>query len=107
MAGPGDPLGPDHAFADRAQLRHCGLTATIATVDPKLDAAEPAIDGAADHQILDPAIEAGAAQRRHIIGIADLEHAATRLDSEIAAHPGEPVAIEDRETPPVRPRQQF
>ena len=34
MAGPGDPLGPDHPFANRAQFGHRRLGSGVAGVDP-------------------------------------------------------------------------
>src|SRR5687768_4302328 len=72
VAGPGDAVGAQHALADRAELLHRRLAAQIADVDAELDAADAAVEGARQHHVLDPAVEAAPAQMRAIIGAADL-----------------------------------
>src|SRR4051812_31041907 len=102
MASPSDPLGADHPLAHRAQFGHCRLAAPVARVDAELDPPKAAIDRTADHQVLHPAVEAGAAEPRHVIGVADLEHAALRIDAEIGAHAHQLAAEQDREGAAVR-----
>src|SRR4051794_19021937 len=94
MASPGDALGADHALAHRPELRHRRLRTGVSAVDAELDAAEAAADRAADHQILDPPVEARAAHPRHIISVADLEDAARRIDAQIGAHPDQLARVE-------------
>src|SRR5687768_2192609 len=102
MARPGDPILADHPFTNAADLRHCRLRTNVARVDPELHTPETAAEGAAQHQVLDPAVEAGAAQPRHVISVADLERSAFRIDADEAAHPDQLAAEEDREAAPVR-----
>ncbi len=58
MAGPGDAVGAHHAFADGAELGHRGLAARVAGIDAELDPADAAVEGALQHHVLDPAVEA-------------------------------------------------
>src|SRR4029450_3594833 len=60
MASPGDAVGAHYAFTRRPKLSHCCLAALVALVDAELDPAEAAVEGAAQHHVLDPAIETGA-----------------------------------------------
>src|SRR6185369_4323104 len=104
MAGPGDAVGAEHAFADGAKLLHRGLAAAVAAVDAELDAANPAVEGAFQHHVLDAAVEAGAAEMRAVVGAADLQHLARFVDAEIARHSGELVAVEEHEGAVARGR---
>src|SRR5688572_2555269 len=97
MAGPGDAVGAHHAFANRAQLLHRRLASLIALVDAELDPAHSAIEGALKHHVLDPPVEACAAQLRPVIGSANLEHAAIGVDAEIARHARQLIAVEQDE----------
>src|SRR4051794_24629877 len=62
MASPGDPVGPEHPFPHRPELRQRRLAAAVARVDAELDAAKAAPEGAAEHQVLHAPVEADAAQ---------------------------------------------
>src|SRR4030095_9473976 len=97
MAGPGDPVGAHHAFPHRAELGHGGLAALVALVDPELNPAEDASEGAAQHHILAPQVEAGAAERGPVIGAANLQDAAIFVDTEEAGDAGQFVAVEHEE----------
>ena len=70
---------------------------SLRLVDAELDAAEAAVEGAAQHHVLDPPVEAGAAQVRAVIGAADLQHCRGLVDAEEARHAGELVAVEQDE----------
>src|SRR4029450_11694292 len=82
---PPPPLGP------------AALPPVVPLLDPDLTRAEPAIEGAAQHHILDPQVEAGAAERGPVIGAANLQDAAIFVDTEEAGHAGQFVAVEQDE----------
>src|SRR5688500_6620094 len=97
MTGPGDAVGAHHALAHRAELGHRRLAALVALVDPAVDPSETAVEGAAQHHVLDPPVESGAAEFRAIVGATDLQHAAWSVDAEEARHAGQLVALEQDE----------
>src|SRR5579884_3453919 len=102
MAGPGDAVGAEHAFTHRAQLLHRSLAALIADVDAELDATNSAIEGAPQHHVLHPPIEARAAELRPIVSAADLQHLGVGIDTEKARHAGQLTAFEQDEGAVVR-----
>src|SRR3546814_11284870 len=87
MAGPGNTLGADHAFANSAELRHRRLGTPIAGIDAKLHSAKAARECSVNHELLDHSVKAGAALFRHHVGFPQLQGATTLLAREIGAHP--------------------
>src|SRR3954451_14876047 len=80
MAGPGDAIGAEHAFAHGTELLHRRLGTLVAAVDPELDPAHAAVEGAAEHHIFNAAVETGATELRTVVGAADLERLPSLVD---------------------------
>ena len=97
MTGPGDALLAEDAFADCAELFDGGDRTGVADVDPELDAVEAAGEGAVNQQLLDAAVEAGAACGGREIGAANLHHAVGCVDVEIARHADQRAIRDQRE----------
>src|SRR4029079_7451819 len=62
MASPGNAVGAHHPFASRPQLGHRRLAALVNLIDGELDRAKAAAEGAAQHNVFDPPVEAGATE---------------------------------------------
>src|SRR6476469_2751272 len=105
VARPGDAVGAQDALADRAELLHCRLRAPVTDVDAELDPADAAVESSLQHHVLDPAVEAGAAEVRAIISAADFQHLAGWIDAKIRGHPGKLVALEQDESAVVGVRR--
>src|SRR3546814_17826047 len=101
MAGPGNTLGADHAFANSAELRHRRLGTPIAGIDAKLDSAKAARECSINHELLDHSVKAGAALLRHNVGIPDLKDATTLVDRDIGAHPEKLITLAHSARPPA------
>ena len=67
----------------------------VAKIDAEFDAPDPAIEGALEHHVLDPPVEACAAEFRPVISAADFEALPRFVDPEIARHSGKLVAVEE------------
>src|SRR3954466_14905869 len=74
VAGPGDPVGSEHAFAHGTELLHRCLAPLVAAGDAELDAADAAAERSLQHHVLHATVQTGAAQMRAIVCAADLKH---------------------------------